>query len=270
MGLLPRAARLHGGHDGAHRIPGGTLRARLPRADSRAPYNDARRPGAAQRQPGGRRYHRRRAGSPAARAAPHPPALSHAARWGVPVLLVHPTRRSRPRHVRVSRGARGSARAEPRLDASSRARLPAASPKPPTRTPNMVWAVWPWRSACATATVNSADFKRWRKRPMPLSLPTTEHLHQLWAVPWTATADQGSAHNLCRPVDSTKLSYCAATAYWICSVADSLPCKAVICSSQLPGRVAAATNIGMVPVASGAGRSVVCSANTWPPVLKAT
>src|ERR1019366_6148256 len=117
LGVLPRAARLHGGHDRPHRIPGGALRARLPRAHCGAPHYDPRRPGTAQRQPGGRRYHRRRARSPATRAAPYAPALSHAARWRVSVLLIHAARRSRARHVRLSRSARGSTRAEPGIDA---------------------------------------------------------------------------------------------------------------------------------------------------------
>src|ERR1022692_4428597 len=117
LGVLPRATRLHGGHDRPHRIPGGALRARLPRAHCGAPHYDPRRPGTARRQPGGRRYHRRRARSPATRAAAYAPALSHAARWRVSVLLIHAARRSRARHVRLSRSARGSTRAEPGIDA---------------------------------------------------------------------------------------------------------------------------------------------------------
>src|SRR5689334_15199260 len=69
---------------------------------------------------------------------------------------------------------------------------------------------------------------------------------------------------------STAYIYGDATVYFTLPVADSLPWSAVMRSSQLPGRRAAPTIMGIVPEGSGGGRSAVCLASTCPPERNST
>ena len=74
LGLLPRAERLAGRHDRAHRGPGRALRPRLPRPRPRPPRPAARRPGAPRRQPRRRRRQRRGGRSSGSSSSAPPPA----------------------------------------------------------------------------------------------------------------------------------------------------------------------------------------------------
>ena len=96
MGVLPRARRIAGRHDRAHRAPGGAVRARVPRP----------RPGAREPRPGpararepelrGRRHHRR---------APGPGPKTSPGRWPAPI----PTPRRRPGSTSAQRRRRPAA-----------------------------------------------------------------------------------------------------------------------------------------------------------------